>query len=101
MLAAAALMFTGCGGGSDDDASGEDSACEAVFAQAAEAGDMADSQADLHPAFSECQDVAEFAAAASKYPQVLDGTDPGVWISNQCAYEPELDGTPVCEDAAG
>lgn len=100
VLAGVALALAGCGGSDDADTSTEvDSPCEVVFAEAAQVPDGQDTQADLHPAFEECADAAEFAAASEKYPEVLDGVDPAIWISNQCDYEPAVAGTPVCESA--
>lgn len=72
------------------------SACEVAFADAAEVDEAQDAQSDLWPAFEECADLAEFTAASQEHPSVLDGVDPEIYATNQCEYEPEVAGTPVC-----
>jgi hypothetical protein len=80
--------------------SDEPTACEEAFRQAAEVGDMQDTHEDLWPAFQSCSDLQEFTAASEKHPDTLDGADPETYAQNQCQYEPELEGSALC-DALG
>jgi hypothetical protein len=90
----ALFALSACGGESD---SSEASACEDAFAEAAQVDEMQDAHSDLWPAFEACGSVEEFAAASDAHPDALDGVDPQTYAENQCASEPEVEGTPVCE----
>jgi hypothetical protein len=103
-LLALSVALAGCGGGGDDEEPAEGpevSACEEAFAEAAEVDDMSDVHEDLWPAFEACGDLDEFSAAAEKYPDAINGTDPETYAKNGCLYEESLAESPVCVDISG
>jgi hypothetical protein len=57
--------------------------------------------AALFPAFDACQDVDEFRAATSGSDGVLRGEDPADFVVVTCEREEAVQGTSLCESAAG
>jgi hypothetical protein len=87
-------VFGGCSSG--DPGAAQLSACEQAVKAASEIDDMHDTVTDLDPAIRDCGTLAEFTAAAAKYPTALDGADAATFVGNRCTYESSLSTTPIC-----
>lgn len=70
--------------------------CEQVFAELAESGTEQAAPEDLWPAFSACEDLEAFTAAADLNPDALGGADPTTYATEECESEPEVADSPVC-----
>ncbi len=100
VLTVIAVACVGCG--TSETATGATgaagtSACEDAVAAAAAVGGAADSVTDLDPAVMACGSLSEFAAAAAKYPNTLDGADAMEFVTDRCAHEPSLSRAAICE----
>lgn len=96
-IAAALLLLTGCDSGGSrggDNIAEPSNACEEVFASA-DVGEGQDSVEDLYPAFDACETVAQFEAAAEKYPDVLD-VEPDLYVENSCRNAPAVAESALC-----
>ena len=85
------------GGGADRASSANSSGCDKAFEAAAAVNPYQDTHADLFPAYSACQSVAEWRAASRANPDAIDGVDPVNYAMTVCAgNQAQLGNTPIC-----
>jgi hypothetical protein len=87
------LLLAACGstGGGN-----ELTACESAVQEAAQIDPMQDTVADLDRAIQQCESLADFEAAASQFPDALDGVSAEVFLGNRCRFEPSVANAPLC-----
>ena len=73
--------------------------CRAAFATAEAIDPMRDTVSDLDPAVRACVTVADWKAAAERYPGATNGADPLVFLANRCKGEPSLRSQSACLEA--
>jgi len=71
--------------------------CEAAHQAAGSVGEMQDTVSDYYPTYRACSDLSEWTAAATAYSD-LDASQIRQWPTTQCATEPSLQSTNVCND---
>jgi len=93
------MLLSGCAGDGRDQ-SADASGCKSAVADAAKATNMPERKERLRPAFEACESLAEFIAAAARYPKALEGIDARGYVREQCREVDALKGSALC-DALG
>lgn len=76
-------------------------ACDDAFSSAAAVSDKKDTNEDLLPAFSACQDLEEWMKADKLYPAAIDSANPIEYAANVCTNNKEEVGdTIICKAIA-